>query len=229
MKTLSSHAIILRRIDYGEADRIITLLTSDYGKLQVIAKGVRKAKSKLAGGIELFSVSEVHFIKGKSDIDTLVSTRMISHYGEIVKDIKRTELAYLMLRLTDRTLEDRTGQDHFNLLNESLAAVNSAKISPLTCELSFLMRMLELQGHVPDFSQGPDGSKLEYADSYEFDFEKVAFNVEQNGPFNKNHLKVMKLLAYNPPQKITLIKGINSYADELAPLVRNLAGQYIFY
>ena len=54
-KDLRTKAIVLRRTDYGEADRILQLLTPS-GKRSVIARGVRKEKSKLAGGIELFSV-----------------------------------------------------------------------------------------------------------------------------------------------------------------------------
>src|SRR5687767_1364337 len=151
MKPLATHGIILRRIDYGEADRIITFLTSDYGRIRVMAKGVRKSKSKLAGGIELFSTSELHFIKGKSDIGTLVSTRMVKHYGGIVKDLERTELAYQMLKSIDRVLEDGTGQEYFSMLNESLAALDTQTINPVLTELSFTMRLLADTGHVPDF------------------------------------------------------------------------------
>ncbi|MCA9348456.1 DNA repair protein RecO, partial [Candidatus Saccharibacteria bacterium] len=62
---LTTRAIILRRINYGEADRILTMLTSDFGKIRLIAKGVRKQKSRMAGGLELFGVSEINFIKGR--------------------------------------------------------------------------------------------------------------------------------------------------------------------
>lgn len=227
VKTLATHGIILRRIDYGEADRIVTFLTSGYGKIRVMAKGVRKAKSKLAGGIELFSTSELHFISGRSDIGTLVSTRMIKHYGGIVKDLGRTELAYQMLKSIDRVLEDGTGQEHFVQLNESLAALDTPAIPPVLAELSFAMRLLELQGHVPDFALGPGGEKLEQSEAYEFDFEKVAFKPMPEGPFSKNHLKVLKLLAYNPPQKLAAVQGIANYAEDLAPLIRGLAGQYL--
>lgn len=57
--------IVLNRINFGEADRILTVITPDQGKLSLIAKGVRKEKSKLAGGIELFSVSNISFIPPK--------------------------------------------------------------------------------------------------------------------------------------------------------------------
>jgi DNA repair protein RecO (recombination protein O) len=58
MKTIVTKGIVLTRTDYGEADRILHFLTPDQGKIAGIAKGVRKSKSKLAGGIELFSVSK---------------------------------------------------------------------------------------------------------------------------------------------------------------------------
>ncbi|MEJ0073760.1 MAG: DNA repair protein RecO [Candidatus Saccharibacteria bacterium] len=81
--------IVLTRVDYGEADRIITLITPDQGKLRLMAKGVRRIKSKLAGGIELFSVSNITFIRGRGDIGTLVSSRVLTHYGRIVSDLDR--------------------------------------------------------------------------------------------------------------------------------------------
>ena len=59
MNRISTRSIILTRINYAEADRIITFLTPSNGKVRAIAKGVRKAKSKLAGGIELFSISDI--------------------------------------------------------------------------------------------------------------------------------------------------------------------------
>ena len=58
MKTYRTRAIVLRRTNYGEADRVVQLLTVE-GRRSVMARGVRKEKSKLAGGIELFAVSDV--------------------------------------------------------------------------------------------------------------------------------------------------------------------------
>jgi DNA repair protein RecO (recombination protein O) len=72
MKRFKTNGIILARTNYGEADRIITFLTPDHGKVKVIAKAVRKSKSKLAGGIELFSISQISFIIGRGEINTLV-------------------------------------------------------------------------------------------------------------------------------------------------------------
>src|SRR5256885_8858328 len=102
-----TQAIILNRTDYGEADRIISFLTPDHGKLKAIAKGVRKSKSKLAGGIELFSVSEVSFIIGRSEINTIISTRLVKHYGNIVKDLDRTGAAYEFIKSLNKATEEQ--------------------------------------------------------------------------------------------------------------------------
>jgi len=77
-------AIVLRRTDFGEADRIINLLTPS-GKVSAMARGVRKPKSKLAGGIEFFALNEVVLIEGKSEMRTLSSARMREFFGEILK------------------------------------------------------------------------------------------------------------------------------------------------
>ena len=65
MKTTRTQAIVLRRTNYGEADRVLQILTPD-GKFSVMARGARREKSRLNGGIELFSISEVVIGEGKS-------------------------------------------------------------------------------------------------------------------------------------------------------------------
>src|SRR5215467_6436426 len=102
MNQLNTSSIILARTDFGEADRILTLLTPDYGKLRLMAKGVRRVKSKLAGGIELFSVSDISLMRGRGDIGTLVSSRLVVHYRHIVEDIDRTMLGYELTRQLNR-------------------------------------------------------------------------------------------------------------------------------
>ncbi len=226
MKHLRTRGIILRRTDYGEADRIMTFLTEDYGRINVIAKGVRKAKSKLAGGIELFSVSELHFIKGRGDIGTLVSARLVSHYGNIVKDLERTNAAYLMLKICDKVLEDTAGQEYFTALQESLAALHHPQISIGLVEVSFSMRLLQLMGHVPDFSKDARGNALNPSEKFTFDYEAGLFVPDQNGGFDKNHIKLLKLLAHNSPAAIVQVQGASQLAEALSPLVRSLRGQH---
>src|SRR6185503_9222549 len=129
MRQFRTKCIILSRTDYGEADRIITFLTPDQGKVKAIAKGVRKSKSKLAGGIELFCISDISFIPAKREIGTVVSTRLIDHYGEIVKDIDRTNAGYSFIKKLDKATEDAAETDYFSLLEESFNALDDSSIN----------------------------------------------------------------------------------------------------
>lgn len=227
MKPLQADGILLRRTDYGEADRIITFLTNTHGKIRVMAKGVRKPKSKVAGGIELFSVSELQFIRGRGSVGTLMSARLREHYGAIVKDLERTEAAYGMLRNIDRILEDDTGQDYFGVLHESLAALGDKRIRPSLAQASFVMRVLQEMGHMPDFATGRSGQRLDPDAAYNFDFEATAFEPAEEGRFNKNHIKVLKLLAHNSPNAMAAVQGIYDYINELTVVYQPLAAQYI--
>lgn len=227
MNRLATEGIILRRLNYGEADRIITFLTSDFGKIRAMARGVRKQKSKMAGGIELFSVSELHLIKGKGDIDTLVSTRLKVNFGNIVKDLERTEAAYTALKIIERIIEDASGSDYFEVLEATLSSLDNPKTPVVLSEMSFAMRVLGEQGHVPDFRVDPNGKRLAAGARYQFDFEKMSFVELADGEFDQNHLKVLRLLTQNPPQVLMLVKGIKTYCEELAPMVRTIRQQYL--
>lgn len=227
MRSLGTQGIVLKRLNYGEADRIVTLLTSDYGKLRIMAKGVRRPKSKLAGGIELFSVNELHFIKGRGDIATLISSRMTRHYGYIVKELERTNAAYSMLKTVYRAVEDGAGSEYFVILHESIAALDNPKIPLHLARQSFIMRMLQGLGHVPDFTQDAKGDHLDPESHFSFDHEAVGFVHDESGPYDKNHLKVLKLLAHNSPQAMAAVQGINNFCQDLESLITNLSHQYV--
>ena len=72
-------AIVLRRTNYAEADRVLQLLTPK-GRRSVIAKGVRRERSKLAGGIELFAICDVVIRSGRGDLGLLTSARLSAFY-----------------------------------------------------------------------------------------------------------------------------------------------------
>ena len=98
---LTTPAIILRRTNYGEADRILTILTPGHGEQAVIARAVRREKSKLAGGIELFAVCELGLVRSSSNRDgmwTLTSSRIINFYDQIMTDYDRLQFGYEVIK-----------------------------------------------------------------------------------------------------------------------------------
>ncbi len=75
--------------------------------------------SELAGGIELFSISDITYIPGKSGLGTLVSSRLDRYYGKIVADITRVQLGYELIKLLHTITEDEPETDYFDLLHQA--------------------------------------------------------------------------------------------------------------
>jgi DNA repair protein RecO (recombination protein O) len=195
MNQLVTQGIILSRTDFGEADRIITLLTPDHGKLRLLAKGVRRVKSKLAGGIELFSVSSITFVKGRGEIGTLVSTRLFKHYAHIVTNLERTLLGYEFIKRINKVTEDQPEAAYFELLNQSFAALDDLNQPLSLIALWFELHLLELAGHTLNLQTDDQGKKLDATQTYNFNFDRMAFGPAPNGRFQANHIKLLRLVS----------------------------------
>jgi DNA repair protein RecO (recombination protein O) len=228
MRQFRTKGIILNRTDYGEADRIITFLTPDNGKVRAIAKGVRKSKSKLAGGIELFSVSDISFIPGKREISTVVSTRLLIHYGEIVKDIDRTNAGYGFIKKLDKATEEAADESYFNLLNESFKALDKSNVDLGLIMVWFEAQLLRLGGHTPNLRTGPNGEKLNPDDKFSFNFDNMAFEPNPSGSFSRDHIKFLRLLfSDNQPEALAKVKGSTRLSGAVATPVQSMLQLYI--
>ena len=215
MNQIVTEGIILTRTDYGEADRILTLLTPDQGKLRLLAKGVRRVKSKLAGGIELFSVSTITFVKGRGEIGTLVSTRLVKHYGRIVQDLDRTMLGYELLKQLNKLTEDQPGPEYFDLLARMFEGLDDPAVPLPLIRLWFTARLLSLSGHTPNLQTTAEGDKLEPGKTYDFDAGMMCFRQHPHGTFSTNAIKFLRLsFAVATPQALASVQG----AGELAAL-----------
>jgi len=222
-----TEAIVLARTDYGEADRIITLLTPVDGKLRLIAKGVRKVKSKLAGGIELFSVTNVTYIKGRGDIGTLVSARLVTHYGHIVQNIDRTMLGYELIKQLHKATEDETEADYFHVLVEGFTALDHASIDLDLIRLWFSAQLLRLDGHTPNLQTEPDGTKLVATQRYEFSFDDTAFISRPDGAYGADDIKFLRVVfSGNPPGVLAKVSGVREFIERTRQLVTFMQRQY---
>src|SRR5256885_16925450 len=80
LATYRDRAVVLRKLDYGEADRIFTLLTRDHGKVGAIAKGVRRQESKLGPSLELYGHIDVLLAKGRGELDVVAPGQRVPGY-----------------------------------------------------------------------------------------------------------------------------------------------------
>jgi DNA repair protein RecO (recombination protein O) len=228
MKQFTTVGIVLARTDFGEADRILTMLTPQYGKLRLMARGVRRVKSKLAGGIELFSVSDITFIRSRGAICTLVSSRLQKHYSHIVQDIDRTMLAYDLIKLMHRTTEDEPEAAYFHLLQAAFEMLDNPTIPSKLISVWFSAQLLRLAGHYPSLQEDDKGQRLEISKDYEFNFERMAFKLADRGLFTPNHIKFMRLLfSANSPKLLVSVQDSEVFLTDLEPIVQTMIKTYI--
>lgn len=225
MNSQQTNGIVLNRINFGEADRILTIITPEYGKLRLMAKGVRRVKSKLAGGIELFSISDISFIRGRGDIGTLVSTRLVTHYGNIVSEINRTTAGYNALKLIDTITEEDSEADYYQVLLRTLATLNNTDLSIVLAESWLFMQALKLGGHTPNLITDTNGAKLEANTNYQFDFDAQAFFANDRGIYRDSHIKLLRLLLSEQPSKIAVVGGADQILEDLEGLLKALIKQ----
>lgn len=228
MNQIVTTGIVLSRTDYGEADRILTVLTPDHGKLRLMARGVRKMKSKLAGGIELFSVSDITFIRGRGEIGTLISSRLSTHYRHIVKDIDRVQLGYELIKQLNKATEDHTEPDYFELMQQAFMALDNTAIDSELTRLWFQAQLLRLGGHTPNLKTDTANQPLNANQVYNFDFESMTFEPRVDGMFNSGTIKFLRLIfSGHQPKVLARVQGSNSFLKNSSPLVQTMLQNHI--
>jgi len=148
-----TQAIILSRRDFGESDRLLTLLTPGRGKIRAIAKGARKPSAKLSGHVELFARSDCLIYKGRN-LDILTQAQLIEPYLGLREDLGRGAYANYVAELLDRFTADEEEEsgELFTLLHQTLARIAEAE-DPRLAARFFELQLLDLVGFRPELSE----------------------------------------------------------------------------
>lgn len=145
-----TEAIVLRTLDYGESDRIVTFYTAEFGKVKGIAKGARRSTKRFANTLEPFSCLQLLFSRRNPDGLALVEAgAVINHYPQIRRDLKKTLYASYMVDITEQfTLENKTNTELFHLVVDFLELLDLGSVSEDIVRF-FEMRLLRLVGYEP--------------------------------------------------------------------------------
>ena len=126
-RTYSSEGFVIGRKKFGEADRILVLFTKDFGKISLIAKGVRKLTSRKRGGIEIFSYVRFSAIKGRS-LDMLSEVQVVDSFEKIRRNLNKVSLGYYFCEVIGRiTREDEKHSEVFDIVKEALVSLGTQK------------------------------------------------------------------------------------------------------
>ena len=222
MKTNKARAIVLRRTNYGEADRIIHLLTPS-GGVSVIAKGVRREKSRLAGGIELFAICEVVYTEGKGDIKILTSSRLIKFYKNIIKDYDKMQFAYLAIKLISRISESAEDLQLYEILGGTLAGLDSNTLSIDLVQAWFYLHYAALTGHELSLYFDANGDDILPELTYKYDAGERGLLIDAKGALNADHIKLLRLISTKPLKTLAQIGGISNIISDCFYVAREHA------
>jgi DNA repair protein RecO (recombination protein O) len=222
MKTYRTRAIVLRRTNYGEADRIVQLLTPE-GRRSVMARGVRKEKSKLAGGIELFAVSDVVLGEGKGDLGILTSAKLVQFYRHILEDYDRLQFGYQVIKRIARSSETVDEPEWFDLLAEALMGLDALTIPLPLLQTWFYIRYSGLLGHDINLEIDVDGKPLEATARYRYDSGERGLRRVEQGEISGEHIKLLRLIATRPLKVLVQIGGVGALLPECLRLAEEHA------
>ncbi|NLF64670.1 MAG: DNA repair protein RecO [Chloroflexi bacterium] len=147
-RTYRTEAIILRRQDFGEADRLLTLYARDRGKLRVIAKGARKPQSRKTGHVELFMRTRFLVAEGRN-LDLITQAETVEAYPALREDLVRTTYASYAVELLDRfTADEDRNPQLYDLLADALGWFATTQ-QPLLAARFYELHLLQLTGFRP--------------------------------------------------------------------------------
>ncbi|MDP1721649.1 MAG: DNA repair protein RecO [Candidatus Gottesmanbacteria bacterium] len=144
-----TNAIILKRRNIGEADRVVTIFSKEYGKMKVIAKGIRRIGSRRSPHVEVFSHSILMLHRGKT-WDLVTEATPLDAFSFLRIHLPRVTSAYYLCELVDVLLPDRQEhRDVYTLLLSALQTLNgTTEIDPVVANEQYALELLRLLGYL---------------------------------------------------------------------------------
>jgi DNA repair protein RecO (recombination protein O) len=145
-------AVVLKRMDLGEADRIVTFFSRDVGKLKAVAKGVRRTTSRSAGHLEPFTLTDVLFAVGR-ELDVVSQAATLEPFREVREDLTLATHGYYLAEMVDALTEERMeNRAAFDVLTDSLRDLAAGE-DPSLVLLAFHLRLMDALGYRPELRE----------------------------------------------------------------------------
>ena len=226
-RNYQTEAIITKKTKLGEADRILTLYTPHLGKIQAVAKGVRRPRSKLSGHLELLTYSLVSLARGRN-LDTITGSQTINSFLPLKSDLELTSYALYVTELVNQFTADHI-ENHplFSLLIETMEQLSQGGNNELILRY-FELHLLERVGYRPRLQQcvlchlplKPTANSF-----YPSAGGMLCPSCSQDQPFSYtlsvNGLKVLRLLLDGDYNTVNRLKMNRKLSGELEGITRN--------
>lgn len=208
MANYKAKGIILKRSNFGEADRLLVIFTSQKGKIRVIAKGARRQNSRLGGHLELFCLSNLVIAEGRN-LDIITEAEIIDSYINIRNNLKTANALYYLAEIVDKlTFEQETHDDIFELLKDTIIRINENKMS-LSLPY-FEINFLKTIGYEPELGKCLKCLKIVEPKDNSFDLEEGGLVCGSCGSYaEKISDEAIKILRLFLSEEIKILDRLN--------------------
>ncbi len=178
---VTTDAVILRGMNFRDSSKILTLYTKEFGRLSVLAKGARTAKSRFGGAIEPLSyVTAVLYKKESRDLHLLSHCDIVRPFRSLTDDLERMAAAMAIVELLQAVSHgEERNYPLFDLLVNSLESINGATKNAMNALYLFEVRLLEILGFRPEFGRCAGCGRA----TDDVQSEKLTVNLSEGGVF----------------------------------------------
>jgi DNA repair protein RecO (recombination protein O) len=148
-----TEGIIFKKENFGESDQLFKIFTKDFGKIEVLGKGIRKISSKLRSGMEIFYLSEIEFVQGKIH-KTLTDAICLEKFQNLRKNLKKLAIAYKIAEDLENFIKGEEPEEKiWRLLSEVFQELDDLKFKTYNLQLIyyyFFWNLISLLGYRPE-------------------------------------------------------------------------------
>ncbi len=224
-------AIVLKAMDYGESDKIITLFTRELGKVAIIVRGARKANSRLNVVTQVFTHGTYIYFRGRNaNLGTLNQGEVLQHFATIYSDLDKTAYAAYLVELVERVLEsDQTNEVLYDQLLAALEQMAAGKDTEVVARI-FEMLLFRILGYLPGLAACAVCSDKR---------DLVAFSVSRGGlvcslhldptgiVLSANTVKLLRVFAEMDLRRLGEVSLRDETREELRKVTEAFCDQYI--
>lgn len=227
MNRIQTKGFVLQRRDYGEADRILLIL-AEQEFLSVFAKGVRRLKSKLASGIEVFTLTDFTLIQSTSELKTLRSAKPITTYTGITGDYDKLQSGYELLKVLV-SIKQSADPRIFKVTKVTLEYLDNKNSLMEIAELWFLLKIMQILGQDPNLNEDHNGVVLAEDLRYFLhpDSGSLVPSESDAAVFDANAIKMWRLAKAQTPQYLEAINGTHEIAKRTLPSLREFVQYHL--
>lgn len=231
MAIFKDKGIIIKQRNFGEADRILTIITNYHGRIEAIAKGIKKPTSRKGGNVSLLCHTKFSFAQGKN-LDIITEAELIDDFDYLKSNLENINNIFYILEITEKTSQEKeeVAKIYLNLLSllKTLSKKNYNRLSIL----AYILQLINLTGHCPDLTLCPAcNTKLtenqkNFVNKYQTGFyDGCIKNRDSEGSnfiqISNRIIKSIRFLINNPLDKSGLLVVSPGELEKLEGLINN--------